>query len=203
MVTVNQEVYEETIDFTTEYVTDENEYTDYMEVIQPGQAGVQKVTAQVNYQNGVETGRTVLNTEVLQQPVTQIIKVGTKEKPQFVLPLKNPVISDVFGPRWGRVHRGMDFACNIGTEVLASAGGIVEEATYRNDYGYTVVINHGNGMKTRYAHMSKLLVSNGEEVIQGQTVGLSGNTGDSTGPHLHFELIQNGTRIDPQPYLYQ
>lgn len=203
VVSVSKETYSEPIEFATEYVTDDSQYTDYTEIIQNGQAGIRMVTAEVTYGNGVETGRTVLTSEEVQQPVAQIVKVGTKTRPEYALPLARAVISDVFGPRWGRMHWGMDFACSTGTEVLASAAGTVTEATFRNDYGYTVVISHGNGMKTRYAHMSQLLVGTGDSVNQGSVVGLSGNTGDSTGPHLHFEIILNGTRVDPQPYLYQ
>jgi murein DD-endopeptidase MepM/ murein hydrolase activator NlpD len=100
------------------------------------------------------------------------------------------------------MHRGMDFSCSTGTNVLAAASGIVAEATYKSDYGYTVLITHTNGTQTRYAHMSQLLVKTGDVVTQGDVVGLSGSTGDSTGPHLHFEIIVDGERVDPQPYLY-
>lgn len=203
VVTVAREDYTEAIGFSTEYIYEDSQYTDYSEMIQEGQDGVRNVTAEITYCNGIEAERTVLSSEVVAEPVSQIIKVGTMERPEYALPLANPVISDVYGPRWGRMHWGMDFSCRTGTDVLASAAGTVSEATYRSDYGYTVVINHGNGMQTRYAHMSQLLVNNGDSVNQGDVVGLSGNTGDSTGPHLHFEIIDSGYRVDPETYLYK
>lgn len=203
VVCVSQETYSEAIDFTTEYIYNDSQYTDYSLVMQDGQAGERTVRAEITYENGVETERNILSSEVVKEPVIQIIEVGTMERPEYALPLANAVISDVYGPRWGRMHWGMDFSCRTGTEVLASAGGTVSEAVYRNDYGYTVVINHGDGMQTRYAHMSQLLVGEGDSVNQGDVVGLSGSTGDSTGPHLHFEIIADGYRVNPEEYLYQ
>jgi murein DD-endopeptidase MepM/ murein hydrolase activator NlpD len=202
VIQVREETYTESIAYTTEYVTDDTQYEDYQSVIQEGQAGLRTITAQITYDNGVESSRTILENEVTVQPVNQVITIGTMVRPEYALPLKNPVISDVFGPRWGTTHWGMDFSCSIGTNVLAAASGTVTEATYRSDYGYTILITHENGTQTRYAHMSQLLVKTGDEVEQGDVIGLSGNTGDSTGPHLHFEIIVDGQRVDPQPYLY-
>jgi murein DD-endopeptidase MepM/ murein hydrolase activator NlpD len=202
VIQVKEETYTESIAYTTEYVTDDTQYEDYQAVIQEGQAGLRTITAQITYDNGVESSRTILENEVTVQPVNQVITIGTKVRPEYALPLANPVISDVFGPRWGTMHRGMDFSCSTGTNVLAAASGIVAEATYKSDYGYTVLITHTNGTQTRYAHMSQLLVKTGDVVTQGDVVGLSGSTGDSTGPHLHFEIIVDGERVDPQPYLY-
>lgn len=95
-----------------------------------------------------------------------------------------------------RSHPGIDVPCRD-CEVVAAAGGIVELSGYQKGYGNTIVINHGSGHKTRYGHASNLLVSAGDRVEQGQTIMISGNTGRSTGPHLHFEIIESGTRINP------
>ena len=94
-------------------------------------------------------------------------------------------------------HKGQDIAVLVGTDVYAVKSGIVELSYYSQSYGYNVLINHGNNIKTRYAHMSQLNVKVGEKVEQGNIIGLSGNTGDSTGPHLHFELIKNDVKINP------
>ena len=94
-------------------------------------------------------------------------------------------------------HKGHDWAVPVGTKVVASATGIVEKAYFSQSYGYNVLIDHENGMKTRYAHMSKLYVTQGQRVKQEKIIGLSGNTGDSTGPHLHFEMIRKGQFINP------
>ncbi|MDP3993825.1 MAG: M23 family metallopeptidase [Candidatus Doudnabacteria bacterium] len=96
---------------------------------------------------------------------------------------------------WSR-HRALDIPCRD-CAVNASASGIVELAGWQTGYGYTIVINHGQGLKTRYAHASKLLVAAGQSVSQGEQIMISGSTGRSTGPHLHFEIIKNGVLVDP------
>lgn len=117
----------------------------------------------------------------------------------YIKPIKGGVTSSHFGDLVDRVstHKGHDWAVPAGTDVMASADGIVERAYYSTSYGYNVLINHRNGIETRYAHMSKLFVKEGQAVEQGQVLGLSGSTGDSTGPHLHFEVVKNGIRINP------
>ena len=96
---------------------------------------------------------------------------------------------------WSR-HRGIDIPCRD-CAMNAAASGIVELAGWQTGYGITIVINHGNGLKTRYAHGSKLLVAAGQAVNQGEQIMVSGSTGRSSGPHLHFEIIKNGVLIDP------
>ena len=99
-------------------------------------------------------------------------------------------------------HTGIDIAVPTGTPVRAALPGVVTKATYNaGGYGYYVMIDHGNGMVTLYAHNSKLLVSVGDTVEAGDTVSLSGSTGRSTGPHLHFEVRVNGQRVNPRSYL--
>ncbi len=84
---------------------------------------------------------------------------------------------------------------------MASCGGTVIQAGWYGGYGYCVTIQHGNGMQTRYAHMSRALVSVGDYVQQGEVIGRSGSTGNSTGPHVHFEIIVNGIKVNPLTYL--
>lgn len=96
---------------------------------------------------------------------------------------------------WSR-HRGIDIPCRD-CQIIASASGIVELSGWQRGYGYTIVINHGQGVKTRYAHGKELLVKAGENVAQGQAIMISGTTGRSTGPHLHFEVKKNGVLLDP------
>jgi murein DD-endopeptidase MepM/ murein hydrolase activator NlpD len=98
-------------------------------------------------------------------------------------------------------HEGLDFPANIGTSIRAAADGIVSEADHTSDYGNIVKIEHGSGLETRYAHASKLLVHVGERVVKGQVVAEVGNTGRSTGPHLHYEIRLNGEALDPRRYL--
>ena len=99
------------------------------------------------------------------------------------------------------MHKGVDWACPIGTAINASCDGKVVTAGWVRGYGYLVEIAHSNGMHTRYGHLSQILVSVGESVSQGEKVALSGNTGDSTGPHVHFEIIVNGSQVNPLDYL--
>ncbi|MCW2613588.1 MAG: rane protein [Frankiales bacterium] len=106
-----------------------------------------------------------------------------------------------YGRRWGRLHAGIDLASGIGSPVRAAAAGTVLSAGSEGGYGRCVRITHADGTVTVYAHMSALLVNDGERVEAGQQIGREGNTGHSTGPHLHFEVRVNGSPIDPIPWL--
>ena len=98
-------------------------------------------------------------------------------------------------------HAGVDFAAERGTPIRSSAGGTVAFAGFRPDYGWLVEIAHGNGLTTRYAHASKLLVKVGAVVFPGEPIAIVGSTGRSTGPHLHFEVLRRGSHVDPRLYL--
>lgn len=110
--------------------------------------------------------------------------------------------SDPFTTRLA-FHAGVDFAAPHGTPILAAAGGRVDVAGYRPDFGWTVEIEHGNGLRTRYAHASKLLVRRDAIVAPGERIALVGSSGRSTGPHLHFEVLRQGAAVDPRRYLAQ
>jgi murein DD-endopeptidase MepM/ murein hydrolase activator NlpD len=118
----------------------------------------------------------------------------------FSWPVNGPLTSG-FGYRWGRLHEGVDIGVGEGTPVTAAASGTVITAGWTGGYGNLVVIDHGGGIATAYGHNSKLLVSVGQTVGQGSVIASSGNTGHSTGPHVHFEVRVNGTAVDPIPYL--
>ncbi len=115
-------------------------------------------------------------------------------------PVSGPVTSG-FGSRWGRIHEGVDIAVGEGTPVHAAAAGTVIYAGWMGGYGNLVVVDHGNGLSTAYAHNSSLSVSVGQSVAAGELVSYSGNTGNSTGPHVHFEVRVNGSAVDPLGYL--
>jgi len=137
--------------------------------------------------------------------------VQTKEeKPGFfakwVMPLKNIRVSSFFGALRGhRAHGGVDFSTPVGTPVMATQGGVVVASTNRYEgdkkYGEVVVIEHLNGLRSLYAHLTKRSVNVGDEVAAGEPIGLSGSTGHSTGPHLHLEAFKDGQRIDPKNLL--
>jgi murein DD-endopeptidase MepM/ murein hydrolase activator NlpD len=118
----------------------------------------------------------------------------------LVWPCEGVVVSG-FGVRWGRMHEGIDIACAYGAPVHAAAAGTVIYAGWMQGYGNLVVLDHGNGISTAYAHASAILVSVGLSVGQGDEVSLVGATGHATGPHLHFEVRVNGVAVDPLSYL--
>lgn len=118
--------------------------------------------------------------------------------------LSDPIdaaITSEYGPRWGRMHFGVDFESDIGVPVMAAKGGVVLEADWIAGYGQTVVIDHGGGLTTLYAHLSEFDVAAGQRVERGALVGAVGVTGNSTGPHLHFETREGNQPVDPRKYL--
>jgi murein DD-endopeptidase MepM/ murein hydrolase activator NlpD len=118
----------------------------------------------------------------------------------LVWPCDGVVVSG-FGMRWGRLHEGIDIGCAYGTPNRAAAAGTVIHSGWLGGYGNLVVVDHGNGLSTAYAHASALLVGVGQTVSQGETVSLVGSTGNSSGPHLHFEVRVDGVAVDPLFYL--
>lgn len=148
--------------------------------------------------------------------VKKVVKTGkvntstniSYKKPALNLNLIRPV-SGTITSRFGAVssrrvskHTGLDIAASTGTKIKAAAGGTVTFSGYKGSFGYMVVINHGNGVETYYAHCSKLYVKVGQQVNQGDVIAAVGNTGNSTGPHLHLEIRVNGVAYNPQNYLY-
>lgn len=220
--TYKKVTYTESIPYETKIYFDRNHFTDEQRLVQKGVNGQQTVTAEIEYTDGVETGRTVLSTIVTKKPVKRKIQVGTVSgsRPQgngiatgdFMWPLPGfSTITSPYGPRWGTVHQGLDISGYnaYGKGIVASDGGVVYAVNATNSwgsgmfagYGYAVIIDHGNGYRTLYAHCSRVIVKAGQKVSKGQTIAYVGNTGKSTGPHLHFEIRRNNSRINPLPYL--
>ncbi|MBA3412712.1 MAG: M23 family metallopeptidase, partial [Actinobacteria bacterium] len=125
---------------------------------------------------------------------------GAASAAGFVWPVHG-VLTSGFGWRWGRMHEGIDLAVASGTPVVASAAGTVIVAGWLGGYGNLVVVDHGNGVSTAYGHNTSVTVGVGQSVAQGQLIAYSGNTGHSTGPHVHFEVRINGSPVDPLGYL--
>jgi len=115
---------------------------------------------------------------------------------RFAVPTVGELTSG-FGYRWGRQHNGIDFANDVGTKVRAARTGRVIYAGWYSGYGYTVIIEHDQGYKTLYGHLSNAVIQDGQYVKGGQVIAYMGNTGNSTGPHLHFEVLKNGVPINP------
>ncbi|MGH7312320.1 MAG: M23 family metallopeptidase, partial [Candidatus Rokuibacteriota bacterium] len=137
--------------------------------------------------------------------------IGRARKALMGLPSRWPVrgaVNSEFGKRaspWTKepeFHSGMDIAAHRGTSVKAPAAGVVQHAGPGGEYGLAVIINHDNGVRTLYGHLSKVLVQRGQRVDRGSVVGLSGNTGRSSGPHLHYEVYVKGQAVNPRAYLW-
>lgn len=131
------------------------------------------------------------------QPFDQNITIETQKSTVNVLP-NNTGVSQYF--HLG--HPGIDLTAPLGTKIYPLREGVViEVSSTKWDYGRSVVIDHGNGLQTRYAHMGKMFVQEGERITTDKAIGEIGITGKTTGPHLHFEVIKNGDRVNPSPYL--
>lgn len=205
--TVEIATYPEPIAYQTEYEDTNTLYKGETNTKVQGVNGERSVTARITRQNGIQVAATVLSSEIISEPTTAVILRGTKERPSTVgtgnlrYPVSGFRLTSKFGPRWGRMHYGLDLACPVGTRVNAADGGTVIFSGYSGSLGYVVKINHGNGMVTFYAHCSKLLVKKGDKVYQGQHIANSGNTGRSTGPHCHFQVEMNGVPKNPLNWL--
>lgn len=195
------EVYEE--DYEAEPVIVENDswYTTKEVVLEEGTTGHRERNDVVVYENGMEVSRNMVQQKVITVSKAAVIERGTIIPPTYIKPISGGRFTSGFGRRWGRMHKGVDWACPVGTTVYASCGGTVIQASYNGGYGNNVVISHPDGRMTRYAHNSKLLVKVGQKVEQGEPIALSGNTGRSTGPHVHFEIYINGAAVNPLKYI--
>lgn len=201
-----------TIPFTTKEVDMPTKSLGYRKVTTAGKNGVAQKSVRIEMVNGKVLKKTLLYKNVVTEPVVQVVAVGTSKKYMpnnnqtatsagFICPISRGsyVISAYWGD--GRNHKAIDFAAPYGTSIYAAAAGKVVYAGWDNDYGYNVIIDHGNGIRTRYAHASRLFVRNGARVDRGQVIAAVGSTGYSTGNHLHFEVIVRGVRVNPAPYI--
>lgn len=201
VVTKEKETYKEKYNKKVKYVKTDSLYEGQSKVKTKAKQGIRNVEAMVTYTNGKETQREIVGRDVIKEAVAKTVLVGTKESDTFIMPMEVITLSSPFGTRWGRRHEGVDFTNPIGTPIMASRGGKVTYASWMSGYGYCISVDHGDGYVTKYAHLNSMNVSVGQKVTQGQIIAQCGNTGRSTGPHLHFELIKNGVPVDPMNYL--
>jgi len=199
--------YEETYNAEVQYIDVDTWYTTQTEVIQQPSAGFRKIVARETFLNDQKVSQEILKEELVLEAVPKIVKRGTKTPPTYIKPLSGGRKSSGFGKRTAPTkgastyHKGLDWATPTGTPIVASCGGTVVRAGWGSGYGYVVYINHEDGKQTRYAHLSKVQVKVGQKVKQGQQIALSGNTGITSGPHLHFEILVNGVQKNPENYL--
>ncbi len=195
---------EKVIPFETETRNDPNLYIGDSVTEREGSDGELTLTSEVIYENGTVKSSKILAESVTQVPVTRVVRVGTKPKDILSEGLYEPLqgqISSEFGKRWGRNHEGIDIAVPEGTPVKSAEGGTILFCGDAGTYGNLVKIDHGNGIVTAYAHLSEISVTKGQIVGPNTQIALSGNTGRSTGPHLHFEILKDGVALNPKNYM--
>ncbi|PYI52409.1 M23 family metallopeptidase [Paenibacillus flagellatus] len=199
-VVESQEIQHEII-----YEKDDTMRAGETKTIKPGKNGLKKVTFLITKGNGYMMDQELIGEEVVEQPIPEYAKKGTKVvlgegTGKFVWPVVSAKLSDYFGMRWGKLHKGVDITGN--KNILAADNGIVTYTGDKGDgYGNKVVIDHQNGYVTVYGHMSKIETSKGKIVEKGEKIGIMGDTGDSTGVHLHFEIQRNGVAENPLKFL--
>lgn len=168
-----------------------------------GEDGLKAVKSIAYYENDELINKVVLEENVKKKAAPKLVLVGTRKAladGSFAKPTRGG-ISSGFGRRWGRQHTGVDIDADYGDAVYASDGGVVSYAGFLGTYGNLIEIDHQNGYKTRYAHLSSINVSKGETLMKGDFIGKVGTTGRVTGPHLHFEVIVNGKSQNPLNYI--
>ncbi len=168
----------------------------------------QIITESLSLDASTETLRKLSKNSSFKTPVQGFLNISPNKNtslPSFrlTLPVKHFVITSRYGWRHGRPHRGMDLSAPMGTTVYSSEEGTVIMAESYYGYGNLVVVDHGNGVQTRYAHLSKMFVTEGSKVFKGQMLGNIGMTGNTTGPHLHYEVVHNNTHKNPELFLFQ
>ena len=200
------------IPFRVKYEVDRSLRRGAEKIKQPGKKGNKIITYRTVMRNGVQVERKTLAEKVLAKPVLRVVASGRKRDGTMVVsrgedgsgdliwPIRGPINSG-FGDRWGRRHTGLDIGGPTGESVKAADSGRVVFAGWDGEYGKMVTIDHGNGIYTRYAHLSTLGVSEGDDIGRGDYVGKVGTTGRATGPHLHFEVLKNGDFRNPLGYL--
>ena len=217
--TVAAEVVEEIRDYETVEIKSDSLYVGTNRVVVEGQTGADRITNLVTYIGGDKIQSREISRVSIREPVAEMMQIGTRALDSSYVVAKSfgglllwPVpdadrINSDYAWRWGKLHAALDIGSSVGTSlgktVVAAASGTVVISGVHSDYGYYIKIDHGNGMETLYAHCleNSLMVNVGDQVVAGQPISLVGQTGYATGPHLHFEVIIDGNRVDPKPYL--
>lgn len=211
------------IPYQSETIIDESSLIGVENIIQEGHDGKEYLVKTIEYIDGEEISSKEIHRSSLDEPVNSIISKGSRQPEPlstmanfsrspsseispsvsangFTYPVLNGYVSSSFGSRGGS-HKGHDIAAPYGSPVYSIKSGVVVTSTYRRDYGNIIVVDHGGGIQSLYAHNSKLLVSIGDTVSTGQIIAQIGSTGNSTGNHLHLEVIVNGRRVNPAIYV--
>ncbi|WP_274365030.1 M23 family metallopeptidase [Paenibacillus thermotolerans] len=193
------------IQHDTIYEEDKTMRKGQSKTLRKGVDGKKKVTYKLTKINGLLMDEDIAGEQVIEEPVPAIVKRGTKVvlgegTGRFIWPVVSAKLSSGFGKRWGRQHEGIDITSSNKT-IMAADNGKVVFAGKDGAYGNCIIIDHQNGYKTRYGHLSKISVKKGQTVEKGDKIGVMGSTGRSTGVHLHFEVIVDGNTRNPLKYL--
>jgi len=211
VVVVYEVTVVEDIPYNTVFIDDASMYQSQRRVEAEGVLGKAEKTYRITLENNIETDRKTLQSTVISEPVPAKVRVGTKKAvsrsgSNFGV-VRGGRLTSNFGTRVhpvtgkSKFHKGIDIAAPHGTAVYAYSSGTVIYSGYMSGYGNLIAINHGNGMVTRYGHLSARYIKAGQKVSTGQRIGAVGSTGVSTGPHLHFEVMINGLFKNPLNYL--
>lgn len=173
-------------------------------VLTEGKSGKKTLTYRVVKQNGKVVTEELVDSQVVVKPVAEVIIRGTKVilgegTGHFASPVSGWSLSSKFGMRWGRMHKGIDMTG--GKTIMAADNGVIEFVGQKTGYGNCIIVNHKNGYKTLYGHLKSIGVKKGQIVEKGDSLGIMGSTGESTGVHLHFEITKNGVLQNPLKYL--
>lgn len=204
-----EQIAQESIPFPVKNVYNDSLWRGQSQIQERGVRGKKEVTYLVTMENGRTLEKNKIKEVVVEEPKTQVVAVGTKllvasrgggGTGPLGWPLRGNITSP-FGQRRGGFHSGIDINGKTGDPVYSAEAGRVIFSGWQGGYGNLIIIDHGDGVTTYYAHLSQRLVSNGEQVRRGDLVGRVGSTGNSTGPHLHFEVRINGQPDNPTKYL--
>lgn len=207
IIWTEQAKLEESYNLPIQYIYNDEWYTNKSVTHQQPSAGYHEAVLKITHENDTVSEKETIYEEVIMEPVAKVIEVGTQVPPTYLKPISGGRLTSTFGRRnrptkgASSYHKGIDWGCPIGTTVVASCGGTVVSAGWQRGYGHCVLIRHPDGKQTRYGHLSKIYVSAGQKVSQGQRIAASGNSGVSTGPHLHFEILVGGSQVNPFEYL--
>ena len=201
-------IEEEEVAFSTETTVDPTKDEKFKEVTQEGKNGKNSVTYEIRLLSNGQEETNQIEVIVLEKPINEKVTVGAKKteddgKLTWPVPFTKKITSP-FGMRGKSMHSGIDIAANgvAGKDIVAAGSGTVESVSYSGKgYGNHLIINHGNGIKTLYAHCQSISVKQGDKVKKGDVIAKVGTTGDSTGNHLHFEVRVNGTAQNPTKYV--
>lgn len=213
---IKYETVTETAEQKTVYRYNKYLFKDIEKTLEEGENGLNLSTYKLEYVGDELISRQVISRQILKKPVDRILILGIKDHPEAGVTEKNyiwpmvlldePAVTSIFAERrpeydGDSYHFGIDIQTDEGTEIYASNGGTVSYVSRTNSYGIMIIIDHDGGVQTCYPHLSETFVAIGDKVYQGQNIALSGNTGVSTAPHLHFEVRVDNVPQDPYDYL--